>query len=80
MTGFLHGLPAGAAGTTAPDATTDAGTAARGPSGTPQQWPTRSAERAGVSCAGDGGPRANRVDGLAPPAGGAIRAALRAAP
>jgi hypothetical protein len=80
-TGFLRGALAGAAGTTALNATTylDMAVRGRGSSSTPQQVVEESAERAGVEIPGDEQTRQNRLQGLGPLSGTAVGVAVGAA-
>jgi hypothetical protein len=88
LTALLRGAAAGAAGTTALDATTylDMVLRGRGASSTPEQSIEKSAERAGVVIPGEGEARDNRVSGLGALSGiatgvsvGAVLGGLRAA-
>lgn len=74
MSGLLRGALAGAAGTTALNATTylDMVVRGRGTSDSPEQVVDRSADAIGVSIPGSGDERDNRLAGLGPLSGTAV--------
>ena len=74
MSGLLRGALAGAAGTTALNATTYLDMAVRGraTSDSPEQVVEKTAAAAGIAIPGSGGERDNRVAGLAPLSGSAV--------
>ncbi|WP_375483519.1 hypothetical protein [uncultured Jatrophihabitans sp.] len=78
--GFLRGAAAGAAGTTALNATTYLDMAIRGrsTSSAPQDLVKIAADKAGVDIPGDGDERDNRLAGLGPLSGTAVGAAVGA--